>query len=172
MDIEEVWRVPFDPSDPVGTPAGLAADDPAVRAALFAALDAAVAAIDAAGHALDAPLGELQQGRTPDGMAALHGGMGFEGVLNLVGTPGQSSIGPDGYRIGSGTSYVQAVTFDDRGPVAEAILTYGQSTRPDSAHASDQLSLYSAKKWHRLPFHPEDVARQRLGDPLRLSVPW
>jgi acyl-homoserine-lactone acylase len=169
-NIEGVWRVDFNPRDPLRTPAGLETGDPTVQAALFASLDNAVAAVSAAGHDLDAPLGELQRRETPNGVAALHGGMEFEGVLNKIETPGQQTIDADGYRIGFGTSYVQTVTFDDRGPLAEAILTYGQSSHPDSPYAFDQLSLYADKEWHRLPFHPDDIERQRVGEPLQLTV--
>ena len=73
-----------------------------------------------------------------------------------------------GYRIDYGTSYVQVVGFDDRGPRAQALLTYGQSSDPASPHAADQLRLFSAKQWPRLPFHAEDVARERVGPVLEL----
>ena len=66
---------------------------------------------------------------------------------------------------------MQTVTFDERGPVAQAILTYGQSTDPASPHATDQMKLFSAKQWPRLPFHAEDVARERVGEVLRLTRP-
>ena len=35
-------------------------------------------------------------------------------------------------------------------------------------HAADQLRLFSAKQWPRLPFHPEEVARERVGPVLEL----
>jgi acyl-homoserine-lactone acylase len=66
---------------------------------------------------------------------------------------------------------VQTVTFDARGPVAQAILSYGQSTDPASKFATDQLRLYSAKQWPVLPFHAEDVAKARVGEALRLTRP-
>lgn len=68
----------------------------------------------------------------------------------------------------TGDKKMQTVTFDARGPVAQAILTYGQSTDPASPHATDQLRLFSAKQWPQLPFHAEDVARERVGETLRL----
>jgi acyl-homoserine-lactone acylase len=75
---------------------------------------------------------------------------------------------PGGYRVDFGTSYVQVVGFDERGPRAEALLTYGQSSDRASPRASDQLRLFSAKQWPRLPFHPEDVARERVGPMVEL----
>ena len=85
-----------------------------------------------------------------------------------LGTPG---IGPKGLRIDYGTSYVQTVGFDERGPVAQALLTYGQSSERGSPHSTDQLRLFEAKRWPTLPFHAEDVARARVGEVLRLVRP-
>ncbi|MCW5570275.1 MAG: penicillin acylase family protein, partial [Steroidobacteraceae bacterium] len=75
-----------------------------------------------------------------------------------------------GYEINFGSSYMQTVTFDDRGPVAEAIMVYGQSSQPDSPLSFDQLSLFDGKRWMRLPFHAEDVERERVGEVLRLAI--
>ena len=81
---------------------------------------------------------------------------------------GQAGLVAGGYRIDYGTSYVQVVGFDERGPRAQALLTYGQSSDPASPHAVDQLRLFSAKQWPRLPFHPEEVARERVGPVVEL----
>lgn len=170
-NIPNVHRVPFDPRQPVATPAGLNMDDAATAAKVWEALDGAVKAIRASGFALDATLGSVQRPAITQEAIALHGGEEFEGVLNNLGRQEPAPINKAGLRIDYGTSYVQTVTFDERGPVAQAILTYGQSTAPASPHASDQLREFSAKRWHNLPFHPEDVARARIGEPLVLVRP-
>jgi acyl-homoserine-lactone acylase len=162
-------RVPFDRDDPLNTPAGINVKDDAVRTKVWEAMDKAVADVRAAGFALDAPLGEVQGQRTPNGRIALHGGTQQEGVLNILEGDG-APLGRNGYVPVSGTSYLQSVTFDDRGPVADAMLTYGQSSLPDSPHAFDQLPLFARKELQRLPFHPGDVARARVGDVLKLEV--
>lgn len=74
----------------------------------------------------------------------------------------------DGYVVDRGSSYIQTVTFDERGPVAEAVLNYGQSSLPGSDFACDQLEKCSEKEWIPLPFRPEDVAGAR--DVLRRTV--
>ena len=51
-----------------------------------------------------------------------------------------------------GNSYIQFVTWDDAGPVAEGILTYGQSSNPASSHFNDQTRKYAAGEWVKLPF--------------------
>jgi acyl-homoserine-lactone acylase len=163
-----VWRVPFDRSQPTATPSGLKMTDATVGPKVWEALTQAVAKLRAAGVALDAPLGSVQRPLITNEPIALHGGEDFEGVLNNLGNRFASGLTKDGLRIDYGTSYVQTVTFDDRGPVAQAILTYGESTDPASPHAFDQLRLFSQKTWPSLPFHAEDVARERIGPVLRL----
>ncbi|MGD9598824.1 MAG: penicillin acylase family protein [Steroidobacteraceae bacterium] len=168
--IEGVWRTPFDPADPVNTPAGLDTGKQAVRTALLEALDKAVATVRAAGFTLDAPLGDVQTYTTAHGVVGLHGGPEFEGVLNKVETAERGPLESGGYQIDFGSSYIQTVTFDDRGPVAEAMMVYGQSSQPDSPYSFDQLPLYTGKRWMRLPFYADDVARERVGDVLRLTI--
>ncbi|CAN7380188.1 penicillin acylase family protein [Variovorax sp. LjRoot84] len=168
-DVPKVWRVPFDPTRPVATPAGLDMATPATREAVFKALGDAVAIVRTAGFAADVPLAEVQTRTVRGQKVAIHGGDEFEGVLNKVESQGQSLIDPKGYNINYGSSYMQVVGFDQRGPVAQAILTYGQSSDPASPRAYDQLPLFAAKQWHPLPFHRADIEAQRVGAPLRLA---
>lgn len=166
--VDNVWRVPFDAADPVATPRGLNTEDPEIRSQLLALLEDAVVVVQAAGFELDATLADVQVGPAAQSIG-LHGGMEFEGLLNKLEALGSESLPPGGYEINFGTSYVQTVTFDERGPVVEALLTYGQSSLPGSPWAFDQLPLYAQKEWQRLPFHAGDVARSRVGGVLRLS---
>ena len=167
--VPNVYREPFDVRRPVETPTGLNMADAGVAAKLWESLAKAVKLVRDAGFALDAPLGTMQRPGTVDEAIPLHGGEPFEGVLNMqsVGN-GRGGLAAGGYRIDFGTSYVQVVGFDERGPRAQALLTYGQSSDPTSPHAADQLRLFSAKQWPRLPFLPEDVARERVGPVLEL----
>jgi len=169
-NIPGVHRVPFNPAQPVATPSGLKMDDTAVSAKVWEALDNAVKRVRAGGFALDAPLGSVQRPAITEEAIALHGGEEFEGVLNNLGRQEPAPLNAQGLRIDYGTSYVQTVTFDARGPVAQAILTYGQSTNPASPHANDQLRQFARKQWHTLPFHREDVMKERVGEPLRLVM--
>lgn len=148
---------------------GLKMDDAAVSTKVWDALAAAVKSVRTAGFALDATLGSVQRPAITEEAIGLHGGDEIEGVLNNLGRQEPAPISDKGLRIDYGTSYVQTVTFDARGPVAQAILTYGQSTNPDSPYASDQLRLFSRKEWPTLPFHADDVAKARVGEVLRLT---
>ncbi|MFN3990971.1 MAG: penicillin acylase family protein [Erythrobacter sp.] len=159
-----LWAVPFDPADPVNTPRDLAADRQGAK--LLAALGEAVAALDAAGIALDAPWGAVQQWRVGEERIPIHGGPGTAGVLNYQ----DARPAPGGGLVPvHGTSYIQIVGFDEAGPVAEAILSYSQSTNPASPHYADQTRAYAEKRWHRLPFHAKDVAAQRIAKTRRIA---
>ena len=68
-----------------------------------------------------------------------------------------------------GTSYIQVVSFDDAGPVADALLSYSQSTDPASPYYADQTRAFATKSWHRLPFLPADIARQKTGSTLDIA---
>ena len=152
-------------------PGGLKMDDAAVAAKVWESLAGAVKKVRDAGFAIDAPLGSVQRPAITQDVIALHGGDEIEGVLNNLGDRAAPGIGKNGIRIDYGTSYVQTVTFDARGPVAQALLTYGQSSDPASPQATDQLKLFGQKIWPVLPFHAEDVAKSRVGEPLRLTRP-
>ena len=168
-DIPKVWRQPFDPAQPVTTPAGLDMATPATREAVFKAVGDAVTTLRTAGFAADVALGVPQSRLVRGQQIALHGGDEFEGVLNKLESQGQSLIDPKGYNVNYGSSYIQVVTFDASGPVAQGLLTYGQSSDPASPRAYDQLPLFAAKQWHPLPFHPADVQAQREGKSVQLA---
>jgi acyl-homoserine-lactone acylase len=162
--IPGLWAVPFDPADPVNTPRDVAAG--AAGEKLLAALGEAVAELDAAGIALDAEWGSVQQWRAGDERIAIHGGPGTAGVLNYQ----DARPAPGGGLVPvHGTSYIQIVGFDDAGPVADAILSYSQSTNPASPHYADQTRAYAAKQWHRLPFARRDIAAQQIAKPRRIA---
>ena len=152
--IPNKWTVPLDVKDPVNTPRGLA---PASTQAMLEALNAAAQKLASFNIPLDGRLGDYQ-GDTRNGVRVpVHGGIGdIDGSFNSIHmrTPLQAG----GYHdIVWGTSYVQTVTFDANGPVAYAMLTYGQSVDPKSPHYGDQIPLYSQKQFPLLPFSPEQI---------------
>ncbi|MDW5442261.1 penicillin acylase family protein [Polaromonas sp. SM01] len=168
-DVPKVWRVPFDAARPVLTPAGLDMATPATRDAVFKALGDAAAVVRSAGLAIDVPLAQVQTRVVRGQTVTIHGGDEFEGVLNKVESQGQPTLNNQGYGINYGSSYIQAVSFDERGPVAHGLLTYGQSSDPTSPRYYDQLPMFSAKQWLALPFHAADVKAQRVGPPVTLA---
>jgi len=62
----------------------------------------------------------------------------------------------------AGSSYIQAVSWNGIWPVARAIVTYSQSTDPDSPHFSDMTQLFSSEGWVELPFKMGDVKADEI----------
>jgi acyl-homoserine-lactone acylase len=159
-----LWAVPFDPADPVATPNTLRTDGEA-GPKLLAALAEAAVELTEAGIALDAKWGEVQFRRHGEERIAVHGGPGTAGILNMQ----RSREIEGGLTPVHGSSYIQIVGFDEEGPVADAILSYSQSTDPASPFYSDQTRLYAVKDWYRLPFSDEAIAAAKIGETLILS---
>jgi acyl-homoserine-lactone acylase len=152
--IPGVYAVAFDPSEPVNTPRGISASAE-TQTKVRNALATVVAQMADRKIPLDAPYGAFHFAVRGNQRIPVHGGEGGTGVLNAQQARYVPAVG--GYVPYHGSSYIQAVTFDDKGPVADAVLSYSQSTDPDSAHFADQTWLYARKGWVRLPFHRADI---------------
>ncbi len=149
-----IWRIPFDPSDPVHTPRGVA---PAATGPMLDQLRTVAVRMEANGIGLDARLGDYQFQLVGRAKVPVHGGTGDQdGVYNALHMRAPLTV--QGYeRIAWGTSYIQLVAFDNVGVVARGLLAYGQSTDPVSNRYYDQLALYAAKEVPRLPFTEEEI---------------
>lgn len=162
---KNAWAVPFDPADPVNTPRDLKTGAEA-GTKLLGALATVVKSFDEQGLALDARWGEEQLVMAGNAAIPIHGGPGWLGILNMQ----ESDRAASGKLVPRhGTSYIQIVGFDDQGPVADAILSYSQSTNPASPHAHDQTRAYAAKQWHRLPFSAKAIAAETIAAPRRIA---
>jgi acyl-homoserine-lactone acylase len=152
--IPNKWAVAFNPADPVNTPNGVA---PAAMPAMLAALKTAALRLQALGIPFDGKLGDYQTETRNGVRIPLHGGIGnIDGSYNSLTMRG--ALGATGYNgVHWGESYIQTVTFDDQGPVAQAMLTYGQSIDPKSPHYADQVGVFSRKEWPVLPFSEEKI---------------
>ncbi|MFV5997118.1 penicillin acylase family protein [Streptomyces sp. NPDC056231] len=151
----ELWKVPFSPTDPVGTPHTLNTAAPRVTAALADA----VAELRAAGIAPDAPLGANQVVVRNGKRIPVGGGTESLGVWNKTEPVWDAAVG--GYtEVSAGSSYIQAVGWDGSScPVARTLLTYSQSSNPNSPHYSDQTELFSGERWVTSRFCEKDIAR-------------
>lgn len=145
------WLTPYSSSDPVNTPNTLNVTLPTVQAAFGDAINT----VSASGHAFDATMGSLQHPCCIDKSIPIFGGEDFEGAFTVV--DGTNKLDADGYRVPYGNSYIQAVTWDAKGVVAEGFITYSESTDPGNPHFSDYTKAYSAKQWNRFPYHEADV---------------
>ncbi len=133
----------------------------------------AIGAMEQAGFALDAPLGKVQYSNKNGSRIPIHGGGAYEGIANIVSTspnsptlepnpmpervPGSRYLTKEGYLINYGTSFIMALEFTDKGPRAQAFLTYSQSGDPASPQFYDQTQLFSEKKWRRVLFTEAEI---------------
>lgn len=157
-----IFAEPFDAQQPLSSPATLASAESALQA-----LAAAKAILDTAERPLDSTLGHLQLARFAGRETPVHGGNGYEGTTNLIvsGQPehplagatgdaieGSSLLTQNGYSVVHGSSFILGVTFDDQGPQAQVILTYGQSSDPGSPYFDSQSALFRKRQWREALF--------------------
>jgi acyl-homoserine-lactone acylase len=91
----------------------------------------------------------------------IHGGPGGSGVYNAISSGGL--IDGVGYTpIFAGSSYIQAVNWEEEWPVVQGIVTYSQSTNPDSPHFSDMTQVFSDQEWVSFPFKMGDIQQQQI----------
>ncbi|MEU9300844.1 penicillin acylase family protein [Streptomyces sp. NPDC048269] len=160
---KDLWLVPFSAADPVRTPRTLNRAAPGIGRALAET----VLELRAAGIALDAPLGEHQFVVRGGQRLPVGGGTEALGVWNKIEAPWNAAAG--GYaEVVHGSSHIQAVGWDGgRCPVARTLLTYSQSSNPDSPYYADQTRLFSQERWVTSRFCERDI----LTSP-RLKVVW
>jgi acyl-homoserine-lactone acylase len=150
----DIWRVAFDPKDAQNTPRGLAIEQPAVAKALREAMLASVALSAKMGLKSDARWGDIQVVSSGGQQTPIHGGPGTLGIYNAI----QSVPREDGkLEVVSGTSYLQVVTFDEKGPHAQGLLAFSLSSDPASKYSRDQTEAFSKKQWSVLPFTEQQI---------------
>jgi acyl-homoserine-lactone acylase len=143
----------FSSSDPVNTPRGLNTSNPQVRQAF----GDAVRDLRDSGIPLDARLRDYQFVMRGQEKIPIHGGPGTVGVFNAINVswvPGQ------GYpNVPHGSSFVMTTHLNGSCPDARSILTYSQSTNPESPYFGDQTRMFSRKEWVDLPFCEREIQR-------------
>jgi acyl-homoserine-lactone acylase len=142
---------PFVPADPVNTPRRLAVTDPRVLTALADAVQ------KLAGIPLDAPLGAIQTEPRGTDRIPIHGDRHEAGAFNMI--VGVFAPGAGYPKIAGGSSYVMAVQLGRFGPSGRQILTYSQSTNPNSPYYADQTRLFSGEGWDTIKYTEAQLAR-------------
>ncbi|MEU4563470.1 acylase [Actinoplanes sp. NPDC023936] len=140
----------FDVTDPVHTPRRLDTTSPRVRTALADAVQRL------AGIRLDAKLGDIHTDSRGERRIPIHGGRGETGAFNVITNPLVPGVGYP--KVVHGTSYVMAVELGPHGPAGRQILTYSQSTNPNSPWYADQTRLYARKGWDTVKYTEAQIA--------------
>ena len=142
-----VWTVPFDVNDPVNTPRQLSMTSNTV----MTALGNAVQTMQQNSIPLNARLGDIQGVVRQGERIPLHGGVGGAGMFNVLGVGGFQPV--NGWTtVSTGASWIMSVQFTPHGPLSAGVLTYSQSTNPESPHFADQTRLFSQYGWEDLYF--------------------
>lgn len=151
-----VFKVPFDPADPVNTPRDLKTEEPL----LAQAFAAAIASVQASGFPFDAPRSafSFREGKGGERIA-VPGGFQRTGNFTIaqVNAPllkSGTGYGPLNY----GNSYMQVVAYGPNGIDASTFVTYAQSTDPASPHYDDYTRQYAQKQWLKAAFTEAEVA--------------
>ncbi|MFI8228848.1 penicillin acylase family protein [Streptomyces sp. NPDC085900] len=148
-----LWEVPFSAADPVRTPNTLNTAAPGFATALADA----VAELRAKGTALDTRLGDHQYVVRGGERIPVPGGSNRLGVWNVIEPTWDAASGAY-TEVPFGSSHIQAVGWDGGGcPVARTLLTYSQSSNPNSPHYSDQTRLLAGERWVTARFCEKDV---------------
>ncbi|WP_236194941.1 bifunctional acylase PvdQ [Pseudomonas glycinae] len=150
----QAWRVAFDPKDAQHTPRGLAIEKPEVAKTLREAMLASAETAAKMGLTEKTRWGDVQVVSSGGQQTPIHGGPGTLGIYNAI----QSVPREDGrLEVVSGTSYLQVVTFDDKGPHAQGLLAFSLSSDPASKYSRDQTEAFSKKQWSVLPFTEQQI---------------
>ncbi|MFF4505164.1 penicillin acylase family protein [Streptomyces sp. NPDC001401] len=160
-----LWKVPFSAADPVRTPNTLDTAAPGFATALADT----VAELRGSGTPLDARLGDHQYVARGGERIAIPGGSNRLGVWNVIEPKWDAASGAY-TQVPFGSSHLQAVGWDGSGcPVARTLLTYSQSSNPNSPHYSDQTRLLSAEKWVTARFCEKDILSSPVLRVLRVG---
>jgi acyl-homoserine-lactone acylase len=144
------FRIGWSAAAPLSTPQGLAAPDVAV-----ADLVAAATFVQQAYGALDIAWGDVHktvlvthdstfQKTTPVSASPESGPDDPFGPVRVV-NPFPAQDGTSGLWSFGGDGYVSIVEFLPDGARAQALLTYGNASRPGSPHVTDQLPFFNTK---------------------------
>ena len=153
-----LYAVPFSAADPVSTPRGLNVANASVITRTMGELAYTVKYYADNAIPLNRPWGQVHFDVRNGVRLPIHGGSGNSGVYNAI-TASSLVPGVGNTPILGGTSYVQSVTFTNKGPDARALVTYSQSSDPANPHYADITALFSNYGWVNLPFAEGDIRR-------------
>jgi len=154
----EVFVTPWDRSDPMETPRGLADPDLAVQV-----LSEVARKVVEDHGALDVPFGEVYRVRRDDLDLPGNGVSGGAGVFRAA---GYAQAADGRYQVTGGDTFVLAIEFGE--PIrAMAVLGYGNASREGSPHRTDQLHFFSEKR-----LRPVWRTREEIEANLSSRVSW
>jgi acyl-homoserine-lactone acylase len=166
MDFPNAFAIPWSEKKPLATPDGLKEPQAALKA-----LDAAAAKVESIYSKLDIPWGKVFRLRYGKVDLPANGGSGGLGIFPVIDFAPISQDGKqsDKFQSVGGESYIAAIEFSN--PVkAMAIITYGNSSQPNSIHMGNQLQLFARQKlrqvWRSRPEILANLSDRETIDPF------
>jgi acyl-homoserine-lactone acylase len=155
----DLWQVPFTAAHPLTTPNTLNTASTTVRHALADAVER----MNALHVPVSAPLSAAQVTDITGHPLTVPGCGDLEGCYNVVDSQDDSQLHDDG-RFGPivfGSSFMMVADMSKQGPTARTILSYSESTDPNSPHHGDQTTLFARKQWVTDRFSEHDITTDR-----------
>ena len=194
FDQDDLWEggdlfsTSFDPNDPVDTPTGLATPEGEERDYLLESMALATLRLQESEIDLQAQLSDIQYQKKDGLKIPIMGSAEWEGTLSIaVHSGGNVTLIPkeeraeqingttnltlDGYQVNYGNSWVASMSVQGDTPTCEAIMSYGQSSDPNSPHFTDQSLLYEQSLFRACLFEEEDIAEDPELMELTLQAP-
>lgn len=137
IDLDTLFKTPWDQKAPLTTPDGLANPKQAVKDLRDAATQ-----VKKAYNKLDIPWGEVFRLQAENIDFPSNGGDGDQGIFRVVNyAPTEAGR----FQAVAGDSYVAAIEFSQ--PIkAQTLITYGNASQPNSPHIGDQLPLFARQQ--------------------------
>ena len=164
----QLYAKPFNPGQPLTTPAGIAADP----ARLTTTLQEAIAALRKAGIAMDAPRSAALYVQRNDERIPLYGGCDAGGYFTAACAAHPFDARADSMNVNpNGNTYLQIVSFAGDDVLAQTLLASSESDDPASPHYADGTREYAAQRWLKIPFSETSIeddpalTRQTLSSP-------
>lgn len=129
------------------------------------ALAAAVESFGTLDLALDAPLADTQAVMRNGHRIPISGSTFAYHMARSMGAPES----PEVTEIRSGDSYMHLVTLQPGKVGGRFILTYSQSTNPQSPHYSDMTEVFSRQALIDIAFSDEQIAAAQVGETVVLD---
>jgi len=148
LERQTLFSKPWNPTDPLNTPAGLRDINQAL-----AVLEGVAAQVKLLYGSLDISWGEvaqMQAGARRQPASGAPGDLGSFRVLQFKTTPQQK------LEAWFGDSFIQIVEFSDP-PQGQSVLVYGNSSQPGSPHNGDQLELYAQDRLRPVWRTPQEI---------------
>lgn len=175
LDAGELYGDDFDAQNPIYSPMQLAAPPENRSDPILVSLGLALERLSQAGISPTARLGDIQFQKRDGQNIPIMGHSEYTGGMAIAEySGGNASLHPkedraevinstsnlttEGYQINYGNSWIMTVSFTDTGPKAQAIMTYSQSSNPDSAHFEDQSWLYANSEFRDVLFTEAEIA--------------